>query len=379
MKIQAMRVTSLIAFLFVISQAKAQILFTESFNESDGSTTGIDNTGGVNWVAVCPGSIAATDYFQVQNGRLEARDTNGPAASWTTSDIDITSCNSLEISFTISESGTMEACGTGCNSADFIAFEYSIDGGSWISPGNAYSCGGACPPSSGMAIADDDITSMNYVSDCISLGGGSNLRLRIEAQCWAGSEYWRIDDVTVSCDGCSTLPVELASFTATEENGNVQLEWETTSEENNDFFTIERSYNAAIWQSIGKVDGTGTTQKTHNYDTLDRNPLKGTSYYRLKQTDFNGNFKYSDVRSVNIDNGAPILIYPNPATSTVTVQGDAGSLNAIRVISATGQDVTEKLSQLSSEKKMIVFDISEIPRGVYFFKTLESTHKLTKL
>ncbi|GAB5417742.1 MAG: hypothetical protein Crog4KO_25090 [Crocinitomicaceae bacterium] len=375
-----MKVTTsaIIALLFLFN-GNSQILFTESFNEANGSTTGSDNTNSVNWTALCPGSVATTDYFNVQNGRLEARDTNGPAASWTTNDIDITSCNSVEISFSISESGTMEACGTGCVSADFIAFEYSIDGGAWTSPANSYSCGGSCPPSSGRAIADDDVTSVNYATGCISLGGGSSLRLRIEAQCWAGSEYWRIDDVLVSCDGCSTLPIELTSFEAKKKNDKVILEWETATELNNDYFTVERSLDVKNWQEIAQIDGAGSSQEPLSYDTLDRAPLKGTSYYRLKQTDFDGSFSYSDIRSVNFEAGASVLLYPNPAKTTLTIQGESSALETIKIFNTTGQDVTERVTRIVSDVENIVFDLTTIPSGVYFVKTKESAYKVTKL
>jgi len=367
--------------LFLLFNGNTQVLFTETFNEANGSTTGSDNTNGVNWTAVCPGSVASTDYFRVQSGRLEARDTNGPAAAWTNdTGIDITSCNSLEISFDISETGTMEACNTGCNSGDFVAFEYSIDGGSWISPSNSYACASACPSSSGRVIADDDVTSISYTTGCISLGGGSSLRLRIQAQCWADAERWRIDNVVVSCDGCSTLPVELTSFEVTKKgNSEVHLEWETASELNNDFFTIERSIDAENWQEIGQIDGAGNSQQTLNYDTLDRTPLKGTSYYRLKQTDFDGSFTYSDIRSVNFEKGASVLLYPNPAKTTLTIQGEAAAIKEILIFNATGQNVTKRLSRLVDDKETIVFDLTALPSGIYFVKTKEGTHKLTKL
>lgn len=374
-----MKVTSSIVALFILFNGSSQILFTETFNESNGSTTGSDNTNGVNWTAVCPGSIAATDYFRVQSGRLEARDTNGPAASWTTNAIDITSCDALSISFNITESGTMEACGTGCNSADFVAFEYSIDGGGWISPPNSYSCGGSCAPSSGRAIADDDVTSLNYSTGCVGLGGGSSLRLRIQTQCWAASEYWRIDNVVVSCDGCNTLPIELKSFNATKKNSEVLLEWETASESNNDYFTVERSLDAENWQEIGQIDGAGNSQQTLSYDTLDRTPLRGTSYYRLKQTDFDGSFSYSEIRSVNFEEGASVLLYPNPAKTKLTIQGEASALKEIAIFSATGQNVTGRLSRIVNDEETIVFDLSGIPSGVYFVKTSKRAYKLTKL
>ena len=97
------------------------------------------------------------------------------------------------------------------------------------------------------------------------------------------------------------LPVELLSFTAIRRNDNVQLKWQTASETNNDFFNIERSEDGRHWQTLGKMDGAGNSSETLAYTWTDQSPLRGLSYYRLKQVDFDGRYAYSWVRSVAIE------------------------------------------------------------------------------
>lgn len=114
----------------------SQTVFLETFDEADDATTGVDNSGGsVAWTATCPGSIAATDYLKVVSGKLEARDTNSPGASFTSGSIDVTSCVGLEISFDIEESGDLEDCadcgGTGIICVDWVKLEYNLDGAGW--------------------------------------------------------------------------------------------------------------------------------------------------------------------------------------------------------------------------------------------------------
>lgn|GEM_PF-835930 len=88
------------------------------------------------------------------------------------------------------------------------------------------------------------------------------------------------------------LPIELLSFTANVVHESVRLNWATATETNNDFFTIERSTNLNDWEVLGFVDGAGTSSRPLHYSFTDYNPMAGVSYYRLKQTDYDGKFEY---------------------------------------------------------------------------------------
>lgn len=118
--------------------------------------------------------------------------------------------------------------------------------------------------------------------------------------------------------GVNPLPVELADFQARIVENSVHLSWITSSELNNDFFTVERSEDGETFTKVGQhVPGKGTTNQTHHYSQIDSNPLKGTSYYRLKQTDFDGTFAYSNVIPVTYEGLtiASLQVFPNPATN----------------------------------------------------------------
>jgi hypothetical protein len=90
----------------------------------------------------------------------------------------------------------------------------------------------------------------------------------------------------------STLPIELIHFEATAASYSVDILWSTATEINNNFFTIERSPDMITWDIIGVVAGAGTTSAVHNYQFADQSPAAGLTYYRLKQTDFDGSFEY---------------------------------------------------------------------------------------
>jgi hypothetical protein len=91
------------------------------------------------------------------------------------------------------------------------------------------------------------------------------------------------------------LPIELLSFTGKNEGKKNLLEWSTASETNNDYFSLERSQDASNFVVFTTVDGSGSAVEINSYRAVDEDPFYGITYYRLKQTDYNGNYTYSQV------------------------------------------------------------------------------------
>ena len=112
--------------------------------------------------------------------------------------------------------------------------------------------------------------------------------------------------------GTNALPIELLSFTATPKIDVVELKWSTAMESNNDFFTVERSGDGESFDEVMILKGAGNSKGVKKYATTDHNPFPGRSYYRLKQTDFDGKYSYSDVISVQMVEGASWRVFPNP-------------------------------------------------------------------
>lgn len=174
-------------------QLYGQIVFEENFNLPEGTTSG--TADGVNWSSSCPTCLNG-DHWEVKSGVFEGKDTNGEAVWATDTPIDISACENIEISFDINSIGTMEGCGTDCNSVDWVRFQYNIDGAGWVDPANSYYCSGTCAGIN--VVSSDDTPFTNYSTGCIPTGG-SSLQLRISVQCWAADEAWQIDNIKVSC------------------------------------------------------------------------------------------------------------------------------------------------------------------------------------
>lgn len=169
------------------------------------------------------------------------------------------------------------------------------------------------------------------------------------------------------------LPVDLFYFMAAKNEGGVRLEWGTQSELNNDYFEIQRSEDNIIWESLGRVAGNGTTISENHYEFKDENPNgeAGVLFYRLKQVDFNGEFELSPVRPVyfdEVESKGGISIYPNPASTQVTISTDAsGGSAVVYLFNSQG-----KLVKTASEGSI---NVSDLEHGTYVVKSIDNKHQ----
>ena len=173
----------------------------------------------------------------------------------------------------------------------------------------------------------------------------------------------------------SRLPIVLISFQASLENNSVVFEWKTASETNNQFFTIERSLDGRNFEPILYKNGAGTSADDQVYKAFDNDELVGRIYYRLKQTDFNGAFKYSEVISVNISNFkeviASVKIFPNAVRAgeelNIWIENLSLTGTTIELISLEGKPV---LSLKEVHKSHAIIEIpSQLKHGYYLLRT----------
>jgi photosystem II stability/assembly factor-like uncharacterized protein len=124
-------------------------------------------------------------------------------------------------------------------------------------------------------------------------------------------------------DDTTYVPVELISFSAQKAGGSIIITWTTASEMNNFGFEIERKTVNTDWLSIGFIKGGGTTTEFSNYSFVDSIVTPGVNYYRLKQVDYNGTYKYYGPISINtgeVNNYNVYQNYPNPFNSLTKIR-----------------------------------------------------------
>ncbi len=173
------------------------------------------------------------------------------------------------------------------------------------------------------------------------------------------------------------LPIELLSFAAKAHNKQVDLKWSTAAEINNDFFTIERSRDGVEFETVAIVQGAGNANHQIDYASVDQYPFNGVSYYRLKQTDFDGTSKTYPMQSVEIDAPMIVQLYPNPCRGQLNIEFTEFEHTAqVRVLNLSGQVVHS--SQMNTSR--IQLDLSALAGGVYLVQVEHreqlTTHKL---
>lgn len=150
------------------------------------------------------------------------------------------------------------------------------------------------------------------------------------------------------------LPIELLAFTAEPQNYKVLLTWSTASERDNAYFTVERSSDGIEYNSIATVQGAGTSSSLKTYKAYDHQPPMGISYYRLKQTDFDGTYKHSALISLDFETVIDFSFFPNPVK--------------------TGEDITFRLNKSSLFKQMEV-SVLDLNGKELLRQTLQTEHK----
>lgn len=172
---------------------------------------------------------------------------------------------------------------------------------------------------------------------------------------------------------CTPLPIKLSHFDIIKIKFNTQISFATASETNNDYFTIERSSDGRSFEAIGEIKGAGNSVEERHYDFTDENPLPGINYYRIKQTDFDGRYSYSEIKSVQHTGHSKIVISPLHTDGRLHIHTDMQGYD-VAVFSSAGQEVT-RFTALSGYQSV---SIESLHAGLYFVKVLDQTFKVFK-
>jgi hypothetical protein len=175
---------------------------------------------------------------------------------------------------------------------------------------------------------------------------------------------------TTGPSGSSPMPVEFIAVNAVPQNSGIEVTWSTAAEFNSDYFIIQRSQNGGSFTDVSKVKAAGNSSTVKTYSSIDEDPHRGISYYRLKQLDFDGKFMFSDIVAVNLNGADMIAVYPNPtlkgAQFNVCVQANAKDEVLIVVRDLQGKEYYSKVVIVSNDKEVLAIDPEgKLASGVY--------------
>lgn len=189
-------------------------------------------------------------------------------------------------------------------------------------------------------------------------------RFKIQA---LNNVFFAVNNANITLTG--PLPVELTAFTAEAHGTTTRLAWHTASEKNNAGFAVEASTDGMAFRRLGWVAGQGssTTPRSYQFDDAALATYPGpTAYYRLRQLDHNGPESLSPVRAVPVpaSAGDRLRVWPNPATSTVTVTGVADG-QSVQVLDLAGR---VRLSATQAGSGALRLELAGLAPGLYMVR-----------
>ncbi len=236
------------------------------------------------------------------------------------------------------------------------------------------------------------LTAPNSTSDPLFTSSGSNdYTLQVTSPCVDYGlsnglvddirHYTRVNNPDAGCFESNgvALPIELLYFKPYFDDGVVKLKWSTASEQNNDYFTIEKSKDGLDYIIVTTLPGAGNSVYKIDYQAVDRDIEPGILYYRLKQTDINGEFKRTDWSSILIQlNIKNLAIYPNPATNEINVllNSTLNKVEELLVYDLTGKLFYKKSLDLKVGDNYFNIELPQLSSGLYILKIGDKELKL---
>ncbi len=239
---------------------------------------------------------------------------------------------------------------------------------------------GGCPRDA----INDTYTSPRYTG---TTGTQSNMQLNMSSLTIGSTYYVLVDGtggnispfyITMESGAapCSVLPIDLLFFNArpikkTDNQYIVHCDWSTATEINNSYYTIERSLNGINFYQVGILAAVGNSQLTTSYSFEDIHSVVGKSFYRLKQTDRDGSFSYSEVKLVSIQQEENALnVYPNPANNqtTINIHSNQTSDALICLINPLGQKLFSENIKLQKGDNQKSISLERLPKGTYLIQ-----------
>ncbi|MEO8772348.1 MAG: T9SS type A sorting domain-containing protein [Ferruginibacter sp.] len=186
-----------------------------------------------------------------------------------------------------------------------------------------------------------------------------------------------LDDIKLaSCPSGGPLPVSFLNVNATQKGSGAIINWATSSEVNNNYFQVERSNDAGdSWQIISNVKGALNSNVTKNYSAYDAKPLAGNNYYRIKQVDIDGRFKYSITVNLKLNTDVTaISVLSNPFYSNITLDFLSNRNQSVncRLIDVTGKQIlTQQISIIKGSSRTTLNGLSKLSSGVYILNVTD--------
>lgn len=207
-------------------------------------------------------------------------------------------------------------------------------------------------------------------SDIVTLAGAAVVS---GANDLAKSRWWTLTD-----NNPGTLPVEWLRYSAGCNTGAVTIKWSTASEQNSDFFTVERSTDGINFLDVKHVLAAGQSNIVRSYSAIDSEPYSGTSFYRIRETDFNGSSMTTNLMTVNGCSNDDVFIYGSEGGVSIDINAITEGQYTFELYDAVGQKVMNEKKTVPAGNNHLKFSLDNIASAVYVVKAYSSSNSITK-
>jgi hypothetical protein len=190
------------------------------------------------------------------------------------------------------------------------------------------------------------------------------------------SGYVGVEEFLNEVDGPAetALPVDFISFTGKAENDRIELRWRTTNEADNQSFTVERSRWSGKWEAIGTLLAKVDPGAVNSYDFTDEDPERGTTYYRIRQEDYDGAFTFSTTISVQyVVPDREIMLFPNPSDEYLNIRSSVPLIGTtLTVLDASGRQLMQRVIRSNAP----AIHVANLANGVYVIRFADASARL---
>jgi hypothetical protein len=162
------------------------------------------------------------------------------------------------------------------------------------------------------------------------------------------------------------------------DQSDVTVKWSTATEQNSNYFTVERSMDGSNFFPMATVIASGNSSTVKNYSATDTDPLPGTSFYQVRETDFNGSYMTSDVLIVNECSGENVIIYGDGIGVTVDINADEDGAYVIEIFDVLGQKLMSETKNVISGVNQYKISAMNVSSDIYLVKVYNKNHSVTK-
>ncbi|HXB13645.1 MAG TPA: hypothetical protein VNZ45_16780, partial [Bacteroidia bacterium] len=176
------------------------------------------------------------------------------------------------------------------------------------------------------------------------------------------------------------LPIQLTSFNVDCDNNVAAITWTSSTEINNDHYTVEKTTDGATYEAVATVKGAGNSSTPLNYSATDNTPLPGTSYYRLSQTDFDGkttHFTPITFQGCKIS-GTTLSAFNSNGNIVVRVSSDYSDAYTVSLVNTLGQTILTEVKSLPDGYSEFMLNLGTLSKSIYMLNVRSNRANYSK-